>query len=127
MMDNGEAPNGRQSDSIETSAATLSAEENARIWRTERRALRLAAFAATLLAAALALPHLFGDSHGVRYALMLVALAIILAAAIIQLRIRCPRCGARLAMQSALMVPEGCKSCGVRIRHPERLDSELDV
>ena len=40
---------------------------------------------------------------------------------------RCPRCNARLATQSPLLLPDRCKGCGTAIARPPVLDSELDV
>jgi len=106
----------------------LTRDEAHALWQRERRTLRLGALAATLLAAGLAVPHLFADAQGIRIALMLIALAVIAIATWQQFRIACPRCGARLATQSAPLLPDHCKSCGVAIRHPASLaDTELDV
>ncbi|MGE0854455.1 MAG: hypothetical protein AB7E80_16320 [Hyphomicrobiaceae bacterium] len=107
--------------------APLTEQETRDLWRSERLTMRLGAFAATVLAAGLALPHLMAGAEGARYALMLLALAIIAVATVMQLRIRCPKCSARLGTQSALLLPERCAGCGVTIRHPKRLDGELDV
>lgn len=118
---NGGAPAGDAGGSISTSEARA-------LWRMERRTLRLGAFAATLLATGLALPHIFADAQGFRLALMLAALLVLAIATWQQLRIRCPRCGARLATQAAPLLPDRCRSCGIGIRHPASLaDTELDV
>lgn len=108
-------------------AAPLTAVEISALWRTERKAMRLYVFAVTVLAAGLALPHVYAHGPGLTYVVLLLALLLIGAALSIQLRVRCPRCDARLATQSLLLLPERCKSCGVAIAHPTNLDGELDA
>lgn len=97
------------------------------LWHAERRAMRLYAVAVTLLAAALGIVHVVSGAPEVRYLVTLVALGLILAAFVMQFSIRCPRCRARLATQTMLLLPDRCKSCGVEIAHPPSLDAELDV
>lgn len=107
-------------------AQPLTASQLNALWQAERRALRLYAVAVTILAAALGLSHLAIVTPELRYLLLLGALALVLAAVVVHLAIRCPRCNARLGAQS-LLLPAKCKSCGVEIAHPRGLDSELDA
>lgn len=105
----------------------LTVAEVAALWRAERKAMRLYAVAVTVLAAALALPHVLPQGTALAYIVLLGALALIGVALAIQLGVRCPRCNSRLAAQSALLIPERCKCCGVAIAHPRSLDGELDA
>lgn len=107
--------------------APLTAAEVGVLWQTERKAMRLYAFAVTVLAAALALPHVFPQGASIGYVVLIVALLLIVSALVMQLRVRCPRCQTRLATQSLLLMPERCKCCGVTIAHPAGLDGELDA
>ncbi len=108
--------------------APLTAAEVRALWQAERKAMRLYTFAVTVLAGALALPHvLHAYGTDLAYVVLLGALLLVAAALVIQLRVRCPRCDARLGTQSLLALPDRCKNCGVAILHPASLDSELDV
>ncbi len=120
MADAGDVKNGGP-------AKALSAAEVGTLWNAERRALRIYAVAVTLLAAALGITHFIGRGTEASLVAMLVALGFMLAALAIQFRIRCPRCNARLATQSMLVLPERCTKCDVGIAHPRGLDSELDA
>lgn len=110
-----------------TGKEPLTGAEVRALWYAERRAMRLYAVAVTLLAAALGFVHLASGVVEVRYLVTLAALGLILAAFYLQFSIRCPRCKARLATQTLLLLPDRCKSCGVEIAHPPSLDAELDV
>jgi len=62
----------------------------------------------------------------VRRFVIAVVLALVLFAAYLQFREKCPRCGSRLGRQSRLILPDTCRRCGVAYPRPPRLDSELD-
>ena len=105
----------------------LTADEVTGLWRLERRAIRLYVTALSILASGfgvVAFTHVPGEF---RYLVLLVGMVLIGGALYVQLAIRCPRCGSRLAVQSALLLPDYCKGCGVAISRPARLDTELDV
>ncbi|MCB1505326.1 MAG: hypothetical protein KDJ47_10165 [Hyphomicrobiaceae bacterium] len=110
-----------------TAPSHLTSAEIATLWHVERRTMRIYVLAVTVLAAAFGLASLGGYWVEVRYALILTSLALMLWALFIQFSIRCPRCHSRLATQSALLLPDKCKHCGVSITRPPSLDSELDV
>lgn len=110
-----------------TTPQPLTVAELGALWRAERKAMRLYAVAVTVLAAALALPHVYAAGSVLASIVLLGALALVGVAAAIQFGVRCPRCNSRLAAQSLLAIPERCKCCGVAIEHPASLDDELDA
>lgn len=114
-------------DKQRSAQAPLTSPEIAALWQKERRAMRFYVLAVTVVAAAFGLTSLGGQAIELRYLVLLLALALIAWAVIVQFSIRCPRCNSRLATQSILLLPDTCKSCGVAIARPPSLDSELDV
>jgi hypothetical protein len=88
--------------------------------------IRYYAMAMLVIAVAAALAIAFGDVAWVRRAMLAIVLALIFAATYVQFRERCPRCGTRLGVQSRLMLPDRCRTCGVAFARPPKLDSELD-
>lgn len=107
--------------------APLTRAEVATLWQAERRAMRLYVAALSVMAAGFGVIAFAGLDSELRYVVLLVALALVAFAVYVQLAIRCPRCSARLAVQSPLLLPDACKSCGVSIARPPILDAELDV
>ncbi len=107
--------------------ASLTRAEVAMLWRAERRTMRLYVAALSVMAAGFGVIAFAGLASELRYLVLLVALALIAFAVYLQLAIRCPRCSARLAVQSSLLLPDACKSCGVSIARPPFFDAELDV
>lgn len=105
----------------------LTSAEIAGLWQQERRAIRLYVTALSILAAGFGLIAFAGVAIEMRYLVLLVALLLAAAALYVQLAIRCPRCSSRLAVQSPLLLPDRCKTCGVDIARPAGLDAELDV
>jgi len=79
------------------------------------------------MAAGFGLIAFAGHAAEWRYLVLLAALVLLGAALYVQLAIRCPRCTARLAVQSPVLLPDRCKSCGAAIARPPVLDSELDI
>jgi len=57
----------------------------------------------------------YGDLPWVRHALVAAVAALVLAGGVLQLRQRCPRCGARLASRVLVLPPEQCGACGVAL------------
>lgn len=110
-----------------TAPKPLTTAEVAGLWQGERRAMRFYVLAVTVVAAAFGLSSIGAQAVELRYMVLLLALALIVWALIVQFSIRCPRCNARLATQSVLLLPDHCRSCGVDIARPPSLDSELDV
>lgn len=107
--------------------APLASSEVVTLWQGERRAMRLYVAALSVMAAGFGLIAFAGWETEARYLVLLAALALLCGALYVQLAIRCPRCTARLAVQSPLLLPDRCKSCGVPITRPPVLDTELDI
>ena len=110
-----------------TAPAPLTNAEVVALWRGERRAMRLYVASLSVMAAGFGLIVFAGLEAEVRYLVLLAALALLGAALYLQFAIRCPRCTAHLATQSAVLLPDRCKSCGVAIARPPVLDTELDI
>jgi len=47
---------------------------------------------------------------------LLPVFGLVIAAGFLQFSARCPSCGARLGLQSRLLVPEHCRVCGAALR-----------
>ena len=47
-----------------------------------------------------------------------IGLGGVVAMAILQFSVRCPKCGYRLGFQSGLVVPDRCRRCGVSLKAP---------
>ena len=106
--------------------APLTRPELERLWRWERWMIRYYAMAMVVIAIAAALAITYGDIPWARRSVLALVLALVLAATVVQFRERCPRCGSRLGTQSRLLLPDRCRTCGVRFERPPKLDSELD-
>jgi hypothetical protein len=73
----------------------LTREELARLWRWERHMLRFHAVAMTLLVACAAAALLYSDIARVRRSLLVLVTMLVIAATVLQVRGKCPRCSAR--------------------------------
>lgn len=60
----------------------------------------------------------YGDLPWFRGLFLALIAALVAAAAILQLREGCPRCGARLRSKLLLALPERCRVCGVSFQRP---------
>lgn len=109
------------------SPAPLSGSEVAALWQRERGTIRYYVAALSIMAAGFGVFAFTGAEPVLRAVVLVLALALLAAAVLTQLAIRCPRCSARLAVQSPLLLPDQCKSCGVAIARPPVLDTELDI
>lgn len=91
----------------------LTPEELERLRRRERQTtvFHAAALAVLLLAGLGAYRH--GDLPWFRGLFLALLAALIAAAAVLQLRERCPRCNARLHSKLLLALPERCRACGI--------------
>jgi hypothetical protein len=100
----------------------LTREESEPLWRWERRItwLNVAAMGGLLLAGVAA--HRFGDFAWLQRPFLGGAIVLIAAAAVLQFRERCPRCGARLRSKLLNLLPDKCASCGVDFPRPPRRD-----
>ena len=76
-----------------------------------------AAAMATLMIGAVGISR-YGDLAWFRHALVAAVAVLVLAGAVLQLRQRCPRCGARLASRLLMLPPEQCGTCGVALTRP---------
>ncbi len=88
--------------------------------------IRYYAMAMTAIAIAAGLAVTYGETPWARRSALGLVLVLVLAAAVVQFRERCPRCGSRLGTQSRLLLPDKCRKCGVLFERPPKLDSELD-
>lgn len=90
----------------------LTPAERDRLRRWERRMITVFVVSMALLAATVLWP--FG-AHGQRmvFAILLVVVG---GSVLIQFSAACPRCGARLGLQTRLLLPRACKKCGVALR-----------
>jgi hypothetical protein len=98
--------------------APLTADEQRRIWRWQRRMFAFYGLAMALLALAAALLFSFGELAVMRRAALLGLGVVFLAASFVQFRERCPRCGLRLGRHGRLLLPERCRGCGVGFEPP---------
>jgi ribosomal protein L37E len=60
----------------------------------------------------------YGDASWFRGLVLWVLGTLVVAAGIVQLMERCPRCGARLNRKLLVVAPEACAACGVPLRPP---------
>ena len=97
----------------------LTGAELARLWHWERGMRRYYIAASAGLALAV-LAIMYSDSAYVRRAMLVLVLGLVVAAAILQARERCPRCGARLRFRSSLILTDLCRVCGVEFARPPR-------
>jgi len=96
----------------------LTREELERLWRRERQMTWFhAAAMGVFLLAAVAAFH-YGDFAWFRHVLLGLIVILVLAATILQLRERCPRCGTRLRTKILMQLPDKCGACGVAFTRP---------
>jgi hypothetical protein len=96
----------------------LTREELERLWRWERHMVRFHAIAMTLLVVCAAATYLYSDIAWVRRSLLVLVVGLVVAATFLQVREKCPRCGARLRTKSLLRLPEKCGVCGAAFERP---------
>lgn len=96
----------------------LTREELRRLARRERAltSMHVAAMGILLLAGVAA--HRYGDMPWFRGLFLSAIAALVVAAAILQMMQRCPRCGARLRRKLLVALPEKCAACGVALTPP---------
>jgi hypothetical protein len=95
----------------------LTQPELERLWRFERgmRNYYLAASAGLALAA---LAIAVSDAAIIRRSMLVVVGGLVIGAAVLQSREKCPRCGARLRFRSWLTLTDLCRMCGVLFPRP---------
>ena len=91
----------------------LNEQEIRRLVRWQRRMVRT--FVSTWIYFLLVIGlHIFiGPPSWVILLAFAPVLAFVVAGALLQFSIRCPKCGYRLGRQSGLVIPERCRRCGV--------------
>ena len=96
----------------------LEAEQIAYLHGWERFLVRFYVSAMLVLLAATAL-GIYVQSEWARRSVLTLIIALFLAAALIQWRVRCPRCQRRLGFQSRLRFPDFCPHCRAPFPRPE--------
>lgn len=96
----------------------LGPEQAARLHDWERFLVRFYVSAILLLIALTGLGLAFDQSQWLRRGLLVLILGLLVAAAAIQWRVRCPRCERRLGFQSRLRFPDFCPHCRVPFPRP---------
>ena len=96
----------------------LNREEQERLWRFERRTLRFHVVAVPLLLVAAAVVFFYGDTASVRRVAVVLVLVLVAAASVLQLSERCPRCRARLRVNTFMRLRDRCHYCGVAFERP---------
>jgi hypothetical protein len=96
----------------------LAAAEMEPLWRRERQVswLNVAAMGAFLLAGLAA--HRLGELAWINRSLLAAAIALLLVAAVLQMRARCPRCRTQLRSKILRMLPDKCTVCGTAFPRP---------
>ena len=89
-----------------------------RLWQWERHMVRFHAAAFTVLVLCAAATFFYSDIAWVRRSVLVVVLVLVAAATTLQLREKCPRCGARLRTKTMLRLPAKCQFCGVAFERP---------
>ena len=93
----------------------LTPEELERLSRRERRLTFVHAAAMGILMLAGVATYRYGDTAWFRSLFLWVIGVLVVAAAILQMMERCPRCGARLRRKLLVALPERCSTCGVAL------------
>src|SRR5262245_15530689 len=96
----------------------LTRAELERLWQWERQMLRFHAVALTILALCAAATYLYSDIDWVRRSLLAMVAALVIAATVLQVREKCPRCGSRLRTKSVMRLPDKCGVCGIAFERP---------
>jgi len=67
----------------------------------------------------------YGGEPFVRRLILLGVLGLVIAATLVQFRVRCPRCGTHLGRQTRLLLPPRCKTCRVAFPRPARSSQDV--
>lgn len=97
----------------------LTREEAARLHAWEGFLGRFYSASIIGLLAATALVFIFADVVWLRRGLMIALAALVVIATVIQRRVACPRCGARLGFPSRMRFPDFCPRCRAPFPRPE--------
>ena len=96
----------------------LTREEQERLWRWEKRSVRFHLFTVPALLVTGAVVIYFGDAVWLRRAALVMVLALVGVATVLQLSERCPRCKARLRIKTLMRLGDRCHYCGVPFERP---------
>jgi hypothetical protein len=96
----------------------LTQNEQERLWLWEKRSVRFHAVAIPLLFAACLVVFFFNETVWLRRSMLVVALVLVVAATMLQLSEKCPRCRAKLRLKSLMRLPDRCHYCGVPFARP---------
>ena len=96
----------------------LTREELERLWRRERQMTWFHSAAMVVLLLIGVAAYRYGDLAWFRGLFVGVVGVLVVAAGVLQLRERCPRCGARLRTKVLVLLPDKCGACGVALSRP---------
>lgn len=99
------------------STAYLTPEQHQRLRHWEKWNQRYFVFAFVALLLLLVFSSQLGLSSGDSWGPLGILLALLVSPIIVlQLKLKCPACGARIGWQAKLMAPDQCKACGTFLR-----------
>jgi hypothetical protein len=96
----------------------LTPDEQERLWRWEKRSVRFHTAAIPLLLAACFAVFYFNEATWLRRLMLVLVIALVGAATVLQLSEKCPRCRARLRIKTLMLLPDRCHYCGVGFERP---------
>jgi hypothetical protein len=96
----------------------LTQDEQQRLWRWEHQMVRFHAVAISILVLCAAAAYFYSDVAWVRRSVLGLVVVLVVAATVLQVREKCPRCGARLRTKTMLRLPAKCQFCGVAYDRP---------
>ncbi|PSF11833.1 hypothetical protein C7H09_05575 [Marinobacter fuscus] len=95
----------------------LTADQDSQLRRWERWNRNYFVFAFVALIVMLVFSSQLGLSSGDDWgSLGFILVALVAPIVVLQLRLKCPACEAKIGWQAKLMAPDQCKSCGVFLR-----------
>lgn len=104
----------------------LTIDELERLRSAERWMVRYFVMGVLAAAIGIALGLVDGVPPILRVLAMLAGVLFLAATILMQWRLKCPICGARLSVQGRAVLPDQCSGCGTEIPRPARMTSELD-
>jgi hypothetical protein len=96
----------------------LTQEELRRLWRWEQHMVRFHVMAIAILVPCAVAAYFYSDVSWLRRSVLVLVVALVAAATIVQVREKCPRCGARLRTKTMMRLPARCQFCGVAFDRP---------
>jgi hypothetical protein len=95
----------------------LTRAELERLWLWESNTVRFHSVAMTVLVLSAAAAYFYSDVPWVRRSVLALVAVLVVAATILQVREKCPRCGSRLRTK-LFRLPARCHYCGVAFERP---------